>query len=346
MIQKLLLFLFLGGIVPNLFAQEKVNEHLYPFNQRYFNLKTLEYEASSEEKAHSFKTDSKYAVRYKRLAIDKIAYKGMLFEALEDNGLLLKNLTTKAATPLPNHEKDIPRQGLSYLLEVTGGIVHIKPLKADNGFMVYKYDENGSQAYGVQIRHSEFVQKGAFSYHLPYLGYKMHTANTIVFSSYVDRIKETVTLSTLDGSSSKFDFSSIGVIRDEAMDMDIHGFVQLDQEKNALLITYISDNFSIERPYFANCTHAETLIKGNSLIIAVYDGRGPNAQLLAVDLTSKEIKWEAEVARFGGTADKAYFNTIWLGEYEGKILLEGYEPKGKYLQIFDSSNGKRLWKSF
>jgi hypothetical protein len=35
-----------------------------------------------------------------------------------------------------------------------------------------------------------------------------------------------------------------------------------------------------------------------------------------------------------------------LGAYKGNVILEGYETKGKSLQIFDSANGKRLWKSF
>jgi len=346
MLKNVLLLILLGVTFSNLYAQEKVDEHLYPFDSKYFNLKTLQYENSTEERAHSFKSDSKYAIRYKGLVIDKIAYKGMLFEALEDNGLLLKNLTTKAATPLTNNEKDIPRQGLSYLLEVTEGIVHIKPLKADNGYMVYKYDESGKQKFGVQIKHSEFVQKGKLTYHLPYLGYKLHTANTIVFSSYVNRIPKTVTLSTLDGSVSNFEFSSIAVIRDETNDMDIHGFVQLDKETSSLKITYISDNFSIEHPSFSNITHAETLVKDNTLIITGYNGHAPNAQLLAIDLKTQKIVWEADVAKFGGKENSSYFNAIWLGEYDNKLLLEGYEPKGKYLQIFDIRTGSRIWKSF
>jgi hypothetical protein len=346
MLKNILLFILFAVISPNIHAQDKVYEDLYPFDSKYFNLKTLQYENSTEENAESFKSLSKYAIRYKSLVIDKIAYKGMLFQTLEDNGLLLKNLTTKAVTPLPNNEKDVPRQGLSYLLQVTEGIVHVKPLKAENGFMVYKYNETGIQKFGIQIKHSEFVQKGKLAYHLPYLGYKLHTANTIVFSSYVSRIPKTVTLSTLDGSISNFEFSSIGVIRDEANDMDIHGFVQLDKEKSLLNITYISDNFSIEHPSFANITHAETLVKDNTLVITVYNGRAPNAQLLAIDLKTQKIIWEADVPKFGGKESTSYFNAVWLGQYDNKLILEGYEPKGKYLQIFDIRTGSLVWKSF
>lgn len=328
------------------YAQEKVNEHLYPFKNNYFNLNTLQYHTSSDPLAHSFKTDSKYAVRYSGLAADKLAYMGSIFETTSDNGLLLKDIETQAATPLPNAEKGIPKQGQSFLLKSTNGVIYIKSLEKDNGYKVYKYDEKGTQLFATQIKHSEFVQHGDFTYHLPYLEYTMHTANTIAFTSYVSRIPKTITLSTLDGSMSNFEFTSVGFIRDIAADMDIHGFIQLDKGKKSLQITYISDNFTIARPYLAEMSHAESLIIDNTLVIATYNRRSPNAKLLAIDLNTKQIIWDGEVSNFGGTASNSYYNVIWLGAYEDKIILEGYEQKGKYLQIFDVKTGKQLWKSF
>lgn len=348
MLKKLLLFALIGILTIQSNAQNEPSTsiHLYPFNQKVLNLKTLQYNKQEKELDYSFKTNSKYAVRYRGLAIDRIAYKGMLFEALEDNSLLFKNLETKAVTPLPNKEKGIPIQAHSLMLEANGGIICIKSLKANNGYMIYKYNEKGEELFGVQLTHSEFVQHGEFTYHLPYLGYTTHTSNTVVFSSYVNRIPKTVTFSTLDGSMAKFDFSSIGIIRDGDLDTDVHGFIQLDREKSSIKVTYISDNFSIEQPYFSDITHAETLILENTLVLAVYNGHQPDARLLGIDLSSKQLKWEANVATFGGKANSTYFNAIWLGEYDGKILLEGYESQGKYLQVFDKETGKRLWKSF
>lgn len=342
------LFILLGT---SLFAQNTANEQqealqLYPFDSKVFNLKTLKYSTSKEQLSESFKTKSKYSVRYKGLTVDKLAYQGMIFEALTDNSLLLKNLETQTVKALPNKEKDLPVQGRSLLLEAINGIIYIKPLKADNGYMVYKYDKTGKELFGVQITHSEFVQHNELTYHLPYLGYVMHTASNVVFASYVERIPKTVVLNTLDGSLSKFDFSSVGIIRDAKTDMDIHGFVQLDKTKSSIKVTYITDNFELEKPYFKNITHIETLVLDNTLVLVAYNGRSPEVHLLAIDLTTKTLKWEAEVATFGKDATSAYFNTVWLAAYDGKVILEGYETKGKSLQIFDAANGERLWKSF
>lgn len=340
------LFILLGS---PLFAQDATKDatfQAYPFDHKVFNLETLEYATSQDELSESFKTKSKYAVRYKGLAVDKLAYQGMLFEALTDNSLLLKNLETKATVPLPNKEKGLPVQGRSLLLEAMNGVIFIKPLKEDNGYMVYKYDKTGKELFGVQITHSEFVQHNELTYHLPYLGYLTHTANNVIFASYVDRIPKTVVLNTLDGSISKFDFSSVGIIRDAEMDMDVHGFIQLNKTNSSINVTYISDNFELKNPCFKNSTHIESLVLDKTLVLVAYNGRSPEVHLLAIDLSTQTLKWEAEVASLGGNATSAYFNTVWLGAYKDKIILEGYETKGKHLQIFDSLDGKRLWKSF
>lgn len=348
MLKKIVLIALWASLSPILNAQDEPSKalHLYPFNHKVLNLETLSYSNQETELDRSFKTDSKYAVRYRGLAMDKIAYKGMLFETIGDNSLLFKNLETKAVTPLPNKEKGIPVQGNSLLLEANDGIVFIKSLKADNGYMIYKYDEKGKEIFGVQVPHSEFVQQGEYTYHMPYLRYMTHTASTIVFSSYVDRIPKTITFSTLDGTSSVFDFSSIGVIRDDKVDMDIYGFIQLNRAKSSINVTYINANFPIEQPYFNDITHVETLVLDNTLVLAAYNGRKPGIHLLGIDLSSFNIKWEADVAQLDGQATSAYFNVLWLSEYKGKILLEGYETAGKHLQVFDHKTGKALWKSF
>jgi hypothetical protein len=345
-IPLLVLFIFLGTTLCAQNVAEETALQLYPFNAKVLNLKTLKYVTPKEELSESFKTNSKYAIRYNGLAVDKLAYQGMLFEILGDNSLLLKNLETKAATPLFNKEKGLPVQGRSFLLEAINGVVFIKPLKAENGYMVYKYDKMGKELFGIQIKHSEFVQHNELTYHLPYLGYLTHTSNNIVFASYVDRIPKTLVLNTIDGSISQFDFSSLGIIRDAEMDMDVHGFVQLNRANSSVQITYISTNFEIKSPSFKNITHIETLLLDHTLILAAYNGRSPEVHLLAIDLSTQALKWEAEVAPFGSSTTSPYFNALWLGAYDGKIILEGYETKGKHLQIFDSSDGKRLWKSF
>ncbi|CAA6824315.1 MAG: Unknown protein [uncultured Aureispira sp.] len=343
-----LFFLFVF-FTTSLFAQntaEKALVQRYPFDHNFFNLETLQYSNAQKDVSESFKTKSKYAGRYKGLAAEQLVHQGVVFKVLADHSLLLKNLATQKTRTLPNKEEGLAIEGGCLLLEAINGIVCLKTLEAAKGYRVYKYDQRGKELFGVEITHSEFVQHNDFTYHLPYLDYLMHTTNHIVFASYVDRIPKTVVLNTLDGRLSKFDFSSVGVIRDARTDLDLHGFVQLKRLSSSINVTYINMDFEYKNPFFKRSTQLETLVLGTTLFLVAYNNRSPEARLFAIDLSTQTLQWEVDVTAFGKDATSAYSKTVWLAAYEGKIILEAYETKGKSLQILDSYNGKSLWKSF
>lgn len=327
-------------------AQDKhtATAHLYPFQGKYFNLKTLNVEESPALLAETFKTESKYAYRFKALVIDQLAYKGVLFKILEKNGLLMTNMSTQAASPIPNNEKEQTIYGMNFLLEVDGGVIYIKHLEPEFGFMLYKYDETGKQLFALQLHHSKYIESGNLKYFSPYLGYFTHTASSLVFSSYSGLKKQTTVINTKDGTTQDFDFSSVGILRDEKGDMAVQGFVELDKNNSAIKVTYIDNTFLVQKPFLKNCDHVETLILGNKLIIASNNRTVSGAQLFAIDLDTKKTIWDAEVQQLNGNGN-SYFNTLWLSAHEGKILLEGYEKAGKYLQVFDSNTGQQVWTS-
>ncbi|MCP4438749.1 MAG: hypothetical protein GY810_07375 [Aureispira sp.] len=342
------IYIFILSILSSiaLTAQDKLapTAHLYPFEGKYLNLNTLEQEESATLLAETFKTESKYAYRFKALAIDQLAYKGMLFKILEKNGLLMTNMSTQAAGPLPNNEKDQTIYGMNFLLEVEGGVIYIKHLEPEVGFMLYKYDEAGKEVFALQLPHSKYIESGSLKYFSPYLGYFTHTASSLVFSSYSGLKKQTSIVNTKEGTVQNFDFTSIGVLRDEKGDMAIQGFVELDKSNSAIKVTYIDKTFLIQKSFLKDSDHVETLIVDNKLIVASNNRIQSGVQLFAIDLDSKETVWEAKVQQLNGS-DKQYFNTLWLSAHEGKILLEGYEKAGKYLQIFDIKTGQQTWTS-
>jgi len=349
MIQTIFLFALFTLFASPIFAQtisEETKAQNYFFDDKTLNLETLQYSNTPNNVSQSFKKNSKYATRYKGLAVDQLAYQGVLFKLLKDNRLLLKNLRTQKTRTLPNKEKGIPSQGPSLLLEAVNGLICIKTLQADEGYRVYKYDLKGKELFGVEITHSEFVQQDKLTYHLPYLDYLTHTSKHIVFASYVDRIPKTVILNTSDGTLSKFDFSSAGVIRDPQTDLELYGFIQRNNVNSSITVTYINTDFDYKNPFFKYSTDLETLVLGTTLFLVAYNSRSPEARLFAIDLSTQTLKWEVEVSAFGKDATSAYFKTVWLAAYEGKIILETYETKGKSLQIFDPYHGKCLWKSF
>ncbi len=328
------------------FGQERINGNLYKFNNQYFDVVKHKYENVEGILVDDFKNTSKFATRFTGLSIDQVGFRGTLFKMLDNNGLLATNLETSAANPLINNEKDIPRRGQNYLLRCNTGVIHIKNLEKANGYMVYKYNQKAEEEFAVQIKHSEYVDKGNIQYHLPYLKYKTHTGSSIVFTSYIDRIPKTVILSTSNGAVSNFDFTCIGIIRDEANDMDVHGFIKHKKGSDKIDITYISDEFSIQKPYFSTCNIAESILIENVLYVVTYNDMQNGVNLFAVDLNTKSIKWESNVAKITNVPAQYFFNMIWLSEHQGNIILEGYESGGRYLQIFDKTTGALKWKSF
>lgn len=319
----------------------------YGFNGQYLDLATLQYEETLPSDSRSFKQASKYAARFQGLTLDRLIHQGVLFEIDSKQALHLKDLEGSSDQSIPNKEKDLPMESKSFLLPAADGVLQIKPLKEENGFMVYKYDKSGAELFGVQIPHSEFVQNGTYTYHLPYLSYKTHTASTVVFASYVDRIPKTVTLNSLDGKVANFDFSSIGIIRDQEYDMSVYGFIQLDKAKQQLNIRYVSELFSIERPYLMQMSYAESvLLDEQTLVLALYDGRAAGAHLIAINLVDKSVLWEKNVRALESNLNNNYFNILWLSSYEGKVLLEGYETEGRYLEVLDGKTGGSVWKSY
>lgn len=342
---SIFIFSLLGCLT--LTAQDQVvadKAHLYPFQGNYFNLETLELETSEALLAKTFKTESKYAYRFKALAIDQLAYKGVLFKVLEKNGLLMTNMSTQMAGPLRNNEKDQKIYGMNFLLEVEGGVVYIKHLEPQFGFMLYKYDETGKEVFALQLPHSKYIESGSLQYFSPYLGYFGHTASSLIFSSYSSFQKQTTIINTKEGTIQNFDFSSIGILRDEKGDMAVQGFVELDKGNSAIKVTYVDKTFLIQKPYLKDCDHVESLILGNKLLIAANNRTTSGAELFAIDLDTKETLWDAQVQQLNG-AENQYFNTVWLSAYEGSVILEGYEKAGKYLQVFNSNTGQQIWTS-
>lgn len=320
---------------------------LYPFKGEYINLQSFNKMDLEELPALTFKSQSIYAPRFRGLAIDKLAFKGKLFEIRSDNGLLFTDMSTKAAMPLPNREKGYERYGQNFLIEGADGMIYIKYLNSEYGFMIYKYDAVGNEAMMVQLQHSDLIERPNLKYQRPFLKYFAHTKWQVVFTSYIKEKPKTFVLELSNGQLLEYDFTVQGIIRDEAQDAFVHGFIQLEAATGKMNITYRSDVFELTHPKWKGANSVETVIKDNKLLLACYDGRAAGASLVAVDLTTKQILWEADVKqpmpKATATAGNSnYYNMLWLSVSGDKVLLEGMEPNLKYLQVFELATGKRI----
>ena len=89
---------------------------------------------------------------------------------------------------------------------------------------------------------------------------------------------------------------------------------------------------------------AETVLFGDILVIAVFHDISTGSELSAFNINTGEKLWEADVKQLAVPHSK-YYNKVILSCYENKIIMEGVEAYGHYLQIFDLETGKRLFES-
>lgn len=324
--------------------QDVAAENIYPFGSTYINLQNLEKFELDDLPALTFKTESIYASRFRGLSINRLAHKGMLFEIRPDNGLLMTNMSSRAASLLPNHESGYERFGQNFLIEAADGMVYIKYLNGDYGFRVYKYNPEGKEALAVQLDHSEEIKRPNLTYKRPFLNYFCHTKWQLVFTSYMADKAKTVVVELSSGEVLEYDFTSSGIIRDADQDAFVHGFIQLDPQNGKMQLLYRQQNFELQNDHFKGCNRAETTLVGNTLIIACYNDRASGAQLLAVDLKNEKILWEnnAMMPKNGASPTTSYYNMLWLSLKGDQILLEGLEPELKYFKAFDLKSGQQL----
>jgi len=84
------------------------------------------------------------------------------------------------------------------------------------------------------------------------------------------------------------------------------------------------------------------LVHGDKLILALYHPISTGSDLLALDINTGKILWHANVEQVNASHSE-YYNTVNLYAYKDKVLMEGIESYGKYLQVFDIKTGAALY---
>lgn len=329
------------GYLNGLNAQDSLPSyvHYYQFGSAFYDLNSLEKVAKIDYPAQGWKYASRYASRYQRLAIDKLAFRGKLFEILPNNGLRMTDMLTQGSLALPNKESSSERDGQNFMITCADGVLYVKHLSKDLGFRVYKYDAMGSEVFGVAIPHSDIVQREKYQFHRPYLRYFAHTPQQIAFTSYERDVAKTVLLDTKNGTTTDLDFSIQGVIRDA----DEQRFVGYIGAGNPLRIRLDDADFSVPMEQIAPINSIEAILHQGVLYCALYDSKRAGCLLWALDVASRQWLWKTTIAEMPAEQTSYYYNNIWLSLYQDKLLLEGLEMNGKYFAVVNSKTGKVIF---
>ena len=345
----IILSLFLSGFCYLLKAQDNnLNQgNLYPFNDFFLNLDNLQKVTKEAVSVNNnFKNSGKYALRFSvPLWFEGYAAEAFLknkkFELL-DNDIIITNFTPGSVTK--EKSESITKKGTSksFLISTSHSVIYIKSSEKAPLYLITVYDEKGDVSHVFKLTHTMTEETNNEVYSYPFLNFFACSDDNLVYTSYDKNFPLTYLLDIKTGVQTTINHIVNGIIRNEG-ENEVIGSVEINEEKQLLKVNIGEKSWtaSAENNYY---DEAETLLKDSMLIVATYPKIATGANLSAYNQKTGKLLWKADVAQMN-VGHSEYYNKVILSLYGNKIIMEGIEAGGKYLQIFDIKDGKRLFMS-
>jgi len=323
------------------------NLNLYEFKGEFIDLETMQKIAIERLPAEHFKVCSRYAHRFENPLKDTLIVEGRVFTILNreeteeyklnifENQELIKSIQLPVEQPLAEvHEYSF------WMLQFENSVIVMMDNFYSTYYRIVKYDIKGNELMQTDIEHTYVTHPEANTdYHHPYLSYAGITKIEMVFSShnfYAKKFK-TVFLNLKNFETEEYEQTSNGLILDKKEEK-VLGFITY--EKNIYKVSMLDGTkYNFNLPYGEPA--CDLLLKDNLLYIANYHPIATGSSLHCFDMEKGEIKWTADVLQVFA-AHSEYENQVTLSFYKDKLIMEGNESYGDYLQIFDPESGERL----
>lgn len=266
----------------------------------------------------------------------------------KNNKVMIRDISNNQVSEISDEYSVFKRNinGRDLLFKVPGSIVHVKDLEGEYGYIISSYDENGKELYRKQLHHTKIEITGNTRHHERILNYLTHNSKYVIFTTSVfsREFSQTVILELASGNLTEIPISTDGVLFDRQD--DIQGLFQYDGDsKEITFYDKLSDDILWKYKYSYNVVYASSvtaLVQGDKLILALYHSISTGSDLLALDINTGKILWHANVDQVNASHSE-YYNTVNLYAYKDKVLMEGIESYGKYLQVFDIKTGSTLY---
>lgn len=321
--------------------------NLYPFQGYYIELDKNNAVLIDGIPETDFKKCSKYAHRFTDPVSDSVYLNGKTYvvERNKDKGIYNINIFEQGKRvntiklPVENPLPEVHEYYIN-LLPYKNDIIMFMEDMYTTHYIICKYNQDGKELMRKEIEHTFITHpEPDTDYHHRYLYFSYLTASQMIFTSdagFAEKSK-TIVLSMDDFSVKEYDKTANGIILDEN-DENLAGFVTQEGDKFTVeMIDGKKYQFVIEYGDPA----CDFILKGNLLYIANYHPIATGSGLYCFDLGTGKMKWTADVKQVNASHSE-YSNTVVLSMYEDKILMEGIESYGNYLQIFDAETGERL----
>jgi outer membrane protein assembly factor BamB len=87
---------------------------------------------------------------------------------------------------------------------------------------------------------------------------------------------------------------------------------------------------------------AALLLHGDTLYAALYSDAATGGQVVALDVDSGAQRWSTYLQAMGPLHHSKYRNQIQLRLLDGRLAVFGDEAAGRYIEVLDPSNGRRI----
>lgn len=349
---KKIILLILSVIGLSVSAQQSLNNKLkpeawYKFNNTCINLDNYEKAEFKTDTLKTFKDLSIYSLRLKAplwfgTYPGEVVLKNKMFQLLNKN-IFITNYTPGTDMGLYNSNaspKNTAGTSQNFLLPTSHVAVHIQRLEKNPVYAIKVYDEKGAVKYTFSLAHTMIENEGnGFTYY-PFLNYFDYSDEHLVFTSDNKTYPQTYLLDLKTGEQTAYNYSVAGIIR-SADEKKIMGFVEINEEKGTFNVNSDEKTWSAPlRNKFYD--EAESLVSDSILVMATYPKIATGSALSAYNIHTGKLLWNAEVEQINADHSQ-YYNKVLLSKYKDKVIMEGIEANGQYVQIFDLASGKRLF---
>lgn len=318
--------------------------YVYRFRNKYLDLNMLKFlDTKPAKNCVEIKTENLYANYFDGHA-DSISYKNRVYKLNANQDIIItenKKVIKTIANPFPKISLDNVT-GNSILFSVPGAIFHVLRLNENYGYRIMKYDKDGNLLKMWKIASTIFIRSKNEVESITYLYYFGHTNKEFLLSSDEYKHRAILTVNMADTSTlKKPDVSAAGMILDPNND-SLVGLITYDESGEKLTVSVNNKNWQIDNPEGDNS--ARTILKDSILIIAHYHSISSGCTVNAYKANTGGLLWKGEVKEMM-VAHSEYYNNIYLTLFKDKLILEGIEAGGTYLQVLDFKTGKNLFAS-
>lgn len=321
--------------------------NLYPFQGYYIDLENNNAVLIDGLPATDFRKCSKYAHRFVNPVSDSVCTgnRSFVIEKNKEKKIYQLNIFEGAKKintlmlPVENPLPDVHEYYFNLLPYKNDVIMFMEDMYKTH-YIVCKYDINGRELIRKEIEHTFVTHpEPKTDYHHRYLYFGGLTSSQMIFTSSIGFAEKhkTVVLSMDDFSVQEFDRASVGIIPDSE-EKYLAGFIS-QKEGNYTVTMLNGKEFHFDLPNGNNA--CDMILKGDLLYIANYHPIATGSSLYCYDLKAGKMKWTADVKQINASHSE-YFNKVTLSMYKNKIIMEGDEESGDYVQLFDAETGKRL----